>query len=149
MEAVLTEEARLAELPQKAAEAFWLEGAADMHTIDDFHFPGAAGQQQRLRVFRATADKRPVLLYIHGGGWLGGSIELNESAARALAAQSGRHVVSISYRFAPEYPYPAALSDCIAAVKWLQSDQAPATLTQHLDLRHLAIGGASAGATSR
>ncbi len=146
MQAVLDEEARLAKHPQAEAEQFWMHGAADMHTIDDFYFPGAANQQQRLRLYRATADKRPVLIYIHGGGWLGGSIELNESAARALAAQSGRHVVSISYRFAPEHPYPAALSDCVAAVRWLQTDNAPNELTDQLDLRRLSIGGASAGA---
>jgi len=127
-------------------EAFWMEGAAKMHAINDFYFPGAGGQNQRLRFYGATPEKRPVLIYIHGGGWIGGSIELNESAARALAAQSSRHVVSISYRFAPEYPYPAALNDCIAAVNWLRSDRAPAELTENLNLQRIAIGGASAGA---
>lgn len=146
MQAVLDEEARLATLPQTEAEQFWVHGAADMHAIDDFQFPGAAGQLQRLRLFRATPDQRPLLIYIHGGGWLGGSIELNESAARALAAQSGRHVVSISYRFAPQHPYPAALQDCIAAVQWLQSTDCPTALTCHADLQRIAIGGASAGA---
>ena len=145
MEEVLAEETRLAELPQADVEKFWMEGAAKMHAIEDFYFPGASNQQQRMRLYRATADKRPVLIYIHGGGWIGGSIELNESAARALAAQSGRHVVSISYRFAPEHPYPAALSDCVAAVRWLQSGSAPDDLMQHLSLQHVAIAGASAG----
>ncbi len=146
MQAVLAEEARLATLTQADAEQFWMEGAADMQAIEDYFYPGAGNQQQRLRLYRATPDVRPVLIYIHGGGWIGGSIELNESAARALAAQSGRHVVSISYRFAPEHPYPAALSDCIAAVDWLKSDRTPVELSQYLNLQHIAIGGASAGA---
>ena len=146
MEEVLAEEARLAKLDISEAEKFWMEGAARMHAIDDFYHPGAAGQQQRIRLYRATTDKQPTLIYIHGGGWIGGSIELNESAARAMAAKSGRHVVSISYRFAPTNPYPAALSDCIAAVQWLQSGDGPVELTRHLNLQQLSIGGASAGA---
>lgn len=146
MEEVLAEEARLATLTLAAAEAFWMEGADEMHAIDDYVFPGADDQPQRLRLYRSTDAIRPVLIYIHGGGWIGGSIELNESAARALAARSNRHVVSISYRFAPTHPYPAALSDCLAAVHWLQSDSAPTELTRHLSLQQIAIGGASAGA---
>ncbi len=146
MEEVLAEEARLAELDIAKAEEFWVQGAANMHAIEDFHYRGAGGQQQRLRLYRATPDVCPVLVYIHGGGWIGGSIELNESAVRTLAAQSGRHVVSISYRFAPAYPYPAALSDCLAAVQWLQSSAAPNELVRHLNLQKIAIGGASAGA---
>ena len=135
MEDVLAEEARLAKLEISEAEKFWMEGAARMHAIDDFYYPGAAGQQQRIRLYRATADKQPTLIYIHGGGWIGGSIELNESAARAMAAKSGRHVVSISYRFAPTHPYPAALSDCIAALQWLQSGDGPVELTRYLNLQ--------------
>ncbi len=146
MAEVLLEEARLAKLNQQEAEKFWSENSADMHSVTEFMYPGAGGQQQRLRLYRASAETRPTLLYIHGGGWIGGSIELNDSATRALAAQSGRHVVSISYRFAPQYPYPAALSDCLAAVQWLQSDKAPGDLTRHLELQQLAIGGPSAGA---
>ena len=146
MKEVLTEEARLAELGQKETEKYWSEQSADMQSVTEFMYTGAGNQEQRLRLYCATAEKRPTLIYIHGGGWIGGSIELNDSAARALAAQSGRHVVSISYRFAPEHPYPAALSDCLAAVHWLQSDKPPVDLTQHLDLQHIAIGGASAGA---
>lgn len=146
MDEVLVEEARLAKLDQSEAEKFWSEASADMHSVTEFIFPGAGKQQQRLRLYRASPERRPTLIYIHGGGWIGGSIELNDSAARALAAQSGRHVVSISYRFAPQHPYPAALSDCIAAVQWLRSDNPPGALTQHLDLQHIAIGGASAGA---
>lgn len=146
MEEVLAENERLAELGLEAIEQFWIEGAAEMHAIEDFNYTGAEGQDQRLRLYRASSDKRPTMIYIHGGGWMSGSIELNEPAARSLAAQSGRHVVSISYRLAPAHPYPAPLSDCIAAVEWLKSDSAPPELTQHLDLQQLAIGGASAGA---
>jgi len=146
MEQVLAEEARLAPLGPDAAARFWAEKGADLYSVADFNYTGAAGQLQRLRLYRASNDTRPTLIYIHGGGWVEGSIELNDSAARALAAQSGRHVVSISYRFAPEHPYPAALTDCMAAVECLKSGQVANELTEHLDLQSLAIGGASAGA---
>lgn len=146
MQEVLAEEARLAELDVAAAEQFWMQGGAEMHAVEDFLYTGAGGQEQRLRLYRATPGKRPVLIYIHGGAWIGGSIELNDSAVRALAAQSGRHVVSISYRFAPEHPYPAALSDCVAAYNWITSATAPDELTGELNLQKIAIAGASAGA---
>jgi len=146
MEEVLAEQSRLDALGPEATAEFWAQDADELHAVQDFEYPGAEGQPQRLRLYRATSETRPTLMYIHGGGWVEGSIELNESAARALAARSGRHVVSISYRFAPAYPYPAALSDCIAAVNWLQFSDKAVKVTQHLDVQNLAIGGASAGA---
>jgi len=146
MEEVLTEQTRLETLGPDAAAEFWAQGAHELHAVEDFTYTGAERQPQSLRLYRATSEVRPTLIYIHGGGWVEGSIDLNESAARALAALSGRHVVSISYRFAPTHPYPAGLSDCIAAVNWLQTGDAPLEVTQHLDVLNLAIGGASAGA---
>lgn len=146
MEEVLAEQNRLDALGPHSAAEFWAQDAHELHAVEDFAYAGAEGQPQRLRLYRANSEIRPILIYIHGGGWVEGSIDLNESAARALAALSGRHVVSISYRFAPAHPYPAALSDCIAAVHWLQSSDATIEVTQYLDVENLAIGGASAGA---
>lgn len=124
------------------AAAFWAKGAPDV-PVTDHVYPGGAGQEQRVRLYRGgAASPAPVLLYVHGGGWQGGSIALNEPACRALAAGSGWTVASISYRFAPTHPYPAALQDCAAALRWLREQAAGLGI----DTDRLALGGTSAGA---
>lgn len=129
MEAALVEEARLDGNPDAAA-AFWREGAPDV-PFEDVAIPGGAGQDQPARLY-GTGTR--TLLYIHGGGWAGGSVALNESSALHLAAKSGWRVLAPSYRFAPEHPYPAALDDCRAALRWLEGQGGP-----------IAVGGVSAG----
>ena len=122
------------------AAAYWVEGADEVHSVEDMTYTGAAGQPQRLRLYRCRSGEAPVLVYIHGGGWVGGSIELNDRACRRLAG-AGWHVASVSYRLAPAHPFPAGLDDVIASVGWLQASDLP-----DLDTTRLAIGGASAGA---
>jgi acetyl esterase len=142
MAEVLAEDARLSPLGDAATAAFWAEGARHVADIRDLTFEGAAGQAQAARLYRSREGRTPVLLYIHGGGWSGGSIALNERAARELAAESGWSVLSISYRLAPAHPFPAGLDDCRAALTWLRRE-GPAL---DLDTDRIAIGGASAGA---
>ncbi|MGJ8584936.1 MAG: alpha/beta hydrolase [Marinosulfonomonas sp.] len=124
------------------AAAFWKVGAADV-PCRDLEYPGAVGQPQAARLYQgAEQGAAPVLLYIHGGGWAGGSIDLNERAARNIASESGWNVFSISYRLAPEHPYPAGLNDCRAALQWLGQNFAQLGV----DPTRIVIGGASAGA---
>jgi acetyl esterase len=82
-----------------------------------------------------------MMLLIHGGGWAFGSIEEVEPTARHLAAASGAVVVSTSYRFAPEDPYPAGLKDCEATLRWILKEGQK----YGGDPTRLAVGGASAG----
>ncbi|MCQ2003691.1 alpha/beta hydrolase [Rhizobium sp. NRK18] len=142
MAEVLAEDARLSPLGDMAAATFWAEGARHVADIRDLTFEGAAGQAQAARLYRSREGRTPVLLYIHGGGWSGGSIALNERAARELAAESGWSVLSISYRLAPAHPFPAGLDDCRAALAWLRRE-GPAL---GLDTDRIAVGGTSAGA---
>lgn len=125
---------------EEDAAVFWSEGAPAVPTLD-LTYPGAAGQAQAVRFYRGRKPG-PVLLYIHGGGWVGGSIAVNEPAVRALVAESGWSAVSVSYRLAPAHPFPAGLDDVRAAFRWLVA-AAPAL---GLDAGRIAIGGASAGA---
>ncbi|MFW2545129.1 alpha/beta hydrolase [Primorskyibacter sp. 2E107] len=121
----------------KEAAAFWAEGAAAVPTVD-LTVPGGAGQTQAARLYRG-AEHAPVLLFMHGGGWTGGSIDLNERACAALAAEGGWSVLSVSYRLAPEHPFPAGLSDCCAALRWLRGGGLG------FQPERVALGGASAG----
>lgn len=117
------------------AAAYWAEDTALVPT-EERTYPGALGQDQRARLYRGGSDG-PLILYIHGGGWTGGSIDLNERACQLLADRAGVDIVSISYRLAPERPYPAGLDDCRAALHHFR-DQFAA--------RPIVLTGASAGA---
>jgi acetyl esterase len=63
----------------------------------------------------------PVIIYIHGGGWIMGNLEFSDSLCRHLATRSGHRVLSIDYRLAPEHPFPAAFEDVQAATRWVGS----------------------------
>lgn len=90
-----------------------------------------------LRIYRPN-DRPPAwLLYFHGGGWIMGSIDDSDAHVRRMAVATGCAIISVDYRLAPEYPFPAAIEDAIAAWDWLCGAHAPAV--------PLGIGGESAG----
>ncbi len=74
---------------------------------------------ENMALFRACRHENemaPLLLYFHGGGWTFGSINSCSRFCSEIAA-NGIDVLAVDYRLAPEYPYPAGLSDCISAAK--------------------------------
>jgi acetyl esterase len=95
-----------------------------------------------IRVYRPnTAEILPVVGYIHGGGWVVGDLDTNDTVAWGLAEGTGAVVASIHYRLAPEHPYPAAFDDCYALVQWLSQNAG----TFGGDGSRLALCGDSAG----
>jgi acetyl esterase/lipase len=83
----------------------------------------------------------PGLLWIHGGGYVLGSAELDAPNAKRMALVASCVVVSVDYRLAPENPFPAPVEDCYAALHWMASHAADLGV----DNSRLAVGGASAG----
>ncbi|MCG8914366.1 alpha/beta hydrolase [Actinokineospora sp. PR83] len=84
----------------------------------------------------------PVVVYLHGGGWVNGDLDTYDAVCRYLAALSGAAVAAVGYRLAPEHPYPAAFEDIDNAVLWLRGKGA----TEHgLDPHRIAVVGDSAG----
>jgi acetyl esterase len=83
----------------------------------------------------------PVLIWVHGGGWTVGSVEVSDRTARALCHLAGCMVVSVDYRLAPEHPFPAAVDDTLAASRWVMRTIA----SLGGDPGRLAIGGELAG----
>lgn len=69
---------------------------------------------------RSLEGNHPVILFFHGGGFIMGSVELYHMMVARLARVTGRIIVSVEYRLAPEFPFPAAVEDCYAALRWLQ-----------------------------
>jgi len=77
-----------------------------------------------IRLYRPRQPNRGLVVYVHGGGWVSGSIELADRICRRLSYESGCAVASIDYRLAPEHPYPTGLNDCFRALCWLQERRA-------------------------
>jgi acetyl esterase len=84
----------------------------------------------------------PLLLWLHGGGWVMGGLDSHEGICRRLALAGACRVLAIAYRLAPEHRFPAALEDSMAALRFL-SEHGGAL---GLDPRRIAVGGDSAGA---
>ncbi len=82
----------------------------------------------------------PAIVFVHGGGWASGERRNFAPMAIAMAAR-GYAAATISYRLSPEAPYPAAIHDAKAAVRWMRSHAAE----YNIDQGHIAIAGGSAG----
>ncbi|MSQ82386.1 MAG: alpha/beta hydrolase [Myxococcales bacterium] len=124
-------------LKQSLKLAPWLVGRPQSCTAtEDREIAGVP-----VRVYRPSAGTLPVIAYFHGGGWVEGDLDTHDVPCRALANLSGALVVAVHYRRAPEQPFPAAIDDCEAVVRWLaaHADQLDG------DGLRLAVAGESAG----
>lgn len=111
--------------------------------VENFEIPGPTGPIP-ARLWAASHEPdQPVLLYLHGGGFVIGGIETCEAMCTVLAQHSGGAVVAVDYRLAPEHKFPAGLDDSFAALQWL----AEHGHTRGLDRSRIAVGGDSAGGT--
>lgn len=95
---------------QMAADRAALGAGPKVRAVDYVSVPTRAGPVA-ARVFRPLGTSRASLLYLHGGGWVMGSLQDYEALARALAARTACDVWLLDYRLAPEHPFPAALED--------------------------------------
>ena len=82
----------------------------------------------------------PVVVYLHGGGWIGGSSKTHRKLGMQFA-EAGYLTINVDYRLAPEHPFPAGLEDCLFAVKWTGEN----AKRWNGDVSRLAVGGDSAG----
>ncbi|MEZ5622499.1 MAG: alpha/beta hydrolase [Burkholderiaceae bacterium] len=113
-------------------------------SVRDLAAPGPHGPIP-LRLVRpagvADATALPLLVYFHGGGWVIGDLDTHDVACRTLAAGAGVAVLAVDYRLAPEHRFPAAVDDCIAAVRFARAEAA----ALGADAARIAVGGDSAG----
>ncbi|HAG79195.1 alpha/beta hydrolase [Stutzerimonas kunmingensis] len=103
--------------------------------------PGATGNLPATVYTPQGTGPFPVVLYFHGGGWVIADRKVYDAGARGLAKEANAIVVSVDYRQAPEYKFPAAHDDALAAYRWLTNNAA----SLNGDPQRLAIAGESAG----
>jgi acetyl esterase len=101
------------------AEAELLSGPGEpVAAVHELAIP-APGGDVPARAFAPAGDPPlPVVVYLHGGGWVFGTLDSFDTVGRALANASGAIVIVVDYRLAPEHPFPAGLEDAVAAVRW-------------------------------
>ena len=84
--------------------------------VRDVASAGAAGPIAARLYHPAPGQVLPLAVFMHGGGWVMGTLETHDRLSRVLARDSGCAILSLDYRLAPEHPFPAALDDCLAAI---------------------------------
>ena len=109
--------------------------------VADRTIPGPGGEIP-VKVFTpAGTGPFPLLVYLHGGGWVIGSPATHAKLCAELAEGAGVVVLSVHYRLAPEHVPPASLDDCVAAIRWAVEHAEEL----NADGTRFAVGGDSAG----
>ncbi|MFT4066884.1 alpha/beta hydrolase [Paraburkholderia sp.] len=94
------------------------------------------------RLYRPRdARSRGVTVFFHGGGFVIGNLDTHDHVCRDLCVASGAAVIAIDYRLAPEHRFPAAVDDCLAAVRWIERNADELSV----DPSRIVVAGDSAG----
>lgn len=117
-----------------------LGAGPEMSSTSDIVIPGRSGSIP-ARVLVPNGDVVGLIVYLHGGGWVVGTIDEFDTLARTLASATGCAVVLPEYRLAPEHTFPAGLEDAKDAITWAASGAVPGVP----DTLPLIVAGDSAG----
>lgn len=91
----------------------------ELAVIRDLCCPGPGGDiGLRLYDARESREAGPLLLFLHGGGFVFGNLDTHEPFCAEVARRLDLPVLAVDYRLAPEHPFPAGAEDCIAAARW-------------------------------
>lgn len=131
--------------PQLLAQDAKPDLAAMLHIETDIEY-GKAGERSlvldMVRPESESATPRPVVVYVHGGGWRGGSKNGMVKGPMAIMALTENYVgVSVGYRLSGEAIWPAQIHDCKAAIRFLKAH----AKKYHIDPNKIAVWGTSAG----
>jgi acetyl esterase len=101
----------------------------------------ADGVPVRLYKPQGAGEGLPLLVFLHGGGWMLGDLQTHDAVCAHLCATTGAAILAVGYRLAPEHPFPAGLDDCGRAFGWARREAA----ALGCDPARVALGGESAG----
>lgn len=133
---------RFIALKDKPWSAAAVEANAPLRSMEDLLVTQRGEHAVKVDVYRPDTDQTlPGVLLIHGGGWIGGAKESMRPIARVLAAR-GWVVVNTSYRLATQAPFPAAVHDVKASVRWMRSHAAEWKMNAE---KIGAVGGSAGG----
>lgn len=119
-----------------------LPPAPPIAVVRDVAIPGPDGSvAARFYSPHDNDERRPLLVYFHGGGWMLGSVDSYDTVCRRLAIKSSCAVLSVDYRLAPETTFPGAVNDAYAATLWAAEN----ATALRIDPGAIAVGGDSAG----
>ena len=131
----------------------WLFGTvAPEVAVTDRSVPGPAGELA-VRVYQSAAAgvggaaDRPLVVYIHGGGFALGNLDMGNWLCSSVAVNVGAVVVSVAYRLAPSHVFPAAVEDCYAAFSWAADNAAQLGATGRIGVMGESAGGNLAAVT--
>jgi len=125
-----------------AGRRYWNADAPELDEIIDTPMEGPGGSIPARVYLHGDERPLPVLIYLHGGGWVVGNLDTHDKIMRLLALRSGAAVVGVDYGLAPQTKFPAAIDECLAAVAHVRDHAAD----WGIDPERIAIGGDSAGA---
>lgn len=114
--------------------------------VRDLHIPTAEKSRHiALRLYSANSQsnerRRPCLIYVHGGGMIMGNLDTGNLNCFEFVRELNILVVSIEYRKSPEFPYPAAINDCVDGINWVAKNAE----SLNIDISNIGIYGSSAG----
>jgi acetyl esterase len=121
---------------------FWSGDPPAVDRVVDCAVPTSEGEVP-VRLYDPASDRRRPLVYVHGGGFVVGDLDTHDVMPRHLALYSGRPVISVGYRLAPEFPYPTPVLDIVATVEAIAANAAGLDI----DGAGLTLAGDSAGAS--
>jgi acetyl esterase len=118
------------------------QGHIEETPYSELRIPGPAGSIPARVYAGDTGADKPLIVYLHGGGWVIGDLDTHNAYCHTLRQRSGCSVIAVGYRLAPEHRFPAAAQDSLAATRWIAA---------HVDQLapcngKLVIAGDSAGA---
>ena len=134
--------------PAEAREAYRRQSTVsggEPVAVGDVRDLTVEGTQGPLAARHYTPDEpggpHPLIVFFHGGGFVVGDLETHDAPCRLLCRHAGAHVLSVDYRLAPEHPFPAAVDDGRAALRWALAHAAELGA----DPGRVAVAGDSAG----
>ena len=121
---------------------FWNEGGPDVTKIVNDYISGPHGEIPVRYYYPIENDNMPAIIYIHGGGFVVGSLDTHDRIMRIIANKTKAVVVGVDYKLSPEAKFPVALEECVAVAEYIHENGS----NHSIDGQKIVFAGDSGGA---